>query len=302
MVSDDTEHTVMVAQALCAAPDDVALFGKELGRRLRWWLLGVPAGIGFATLRAIIKLWLGYGPSHSGVFSAGNGPAMRSPILGAAIDDLPMLAQFVETSTILTHTDPKAFHGALATAIAAWCNRRGIHTGEQFLSHYQHVADLAAGDEFTSLLTDIVTSVNDGESTAQYAERLGCGRGVSGYVYRTVPVALHAWLSHPTDYRTAVTTVIRCGGDTDTTAAIVGAIVGSGVGTDGIPAAWINGLGEWPQSVCWLELLAQSTANTVTTNVRTPVPKTTPGLRLLRNGLFFAIVLAHVARRMLPPN
>jgi len=57
MVSDDTEHTCMVAQALCASPSDPEVFTRQLGRRLRWWLLGLPAGIGSATLRATLTLW-----------------------------------------------------------------------------------------------------------------------------------------------------------------------------------------------------------------------------------------------------
>src|SRR5579872_6972076 len=51
MVSDDTEHTCMVAQALCEAPRDPGRFARALARLLRRWLVGVPAGIGLATLR-----------------------------------------------------------------------------------------------------------------------------------------------------------------------------------------------------------------------------------------------------------
>ncbi len=301
MVSDDTEHTVMVAQALCASPDDSARFAQELGRRLRWCLLGVPAGIGFATLRAILKLWCGFGPTRSGVFSAGNGPAMRSPILGAAINVLPTLRRFVQASTYLTHTDPKACRGALATAVAAWCSKRGIDDGTAFLRHYHETTNDDRNAEFDSLLDGVVASVCDGEATADYAVRLGCERGVSGYVYRTVPVSLHAWLSHPADYRSAVTAVIHCGGDTDTTAAIVGAIVGSGVGPTAIPAEWISGLWEWPQTVRWMERLAGITAQAMKTSLPQASPRVFPGVGWIRNSLFFGIVLAHIARRMAPP-
>jgi ADP-ribosylglycohydrolase len=83
MVSDDTEHTLFVAQALLAHPNDPAAFQRCLAWKLRLWLLGLPAGIGFVTLRAILKLWLGFPPTRSGVHSAGNGPAMRSGIIGA---------------------------------------------------------------------------------------------------------------------------------------------------------------------------------------------------------------------------
>ncbi|HEX9326135.1 MAG TPA: ADP-ribosylglycohydrolase family protein, partial [Reyranella sp.] len=56
MTSDDTEHACMVAQALIVSAGDEDRFLKSLGRRLRWWLLGLPAGIGRATLRATFKL------------------------------------------------------------------------------------------------------------------------------------------------------------------------------------------------------------------------------------------------------
>ena len=95
MVSDDTEHTLFVAQALLAHPNDPVAFQRCLAWKLRLWLLGIPAGIGFATLRAILKLWLGFPPTRSGVHSAGNGPAMRSAIIGAYFFDEPLGASGV---------------------------------------------------------------------------------------------------------------------------------------------------------------------------------------------------------------
>src|SRR6185436_13260095 len=111
MVSDDTEHTYMIAQSLMVAPQDVEAFAMDFAARLRWWLLGVPAGIGRATLRAILKLWVGFGPHRSGVFSAGNGPAMRSAILGVAIQDRDRLLTFNRLAARIIHTDPKAEQG-----------------------------------------------------------------------------------------------------------------------------------------------------------------------------------------------
>src|SRR5262249_61199129 len=72
MVSDDTEHACMTAQALLSCPDDADAFARSLAWRLRFWLSGLPAGIGSATLRGILKLWLGFPPRSSGVWSAGN--------------------------------------------------------------------------------------------------------------------------------------------------------------------------------------------------------------------------------------
>ncbi len=44
MLSDDTEHTFMVAQSLLDAPTDVDAFARRLAWRLRFWLLSLPAG------------------------------------------------------------------------------------------------------------------------------------------------------------------------------------------------------------------------------------------------------------------
>src|SRR5829696_7451472 len=82
MFSDDTEHACMTAQALLVSGGEPTRFVRSLAWRLRWWLLGCPLGIGRATLKACLKLWFGVPPDRSGVFTGGNGPCMRAPILG----------------------------------------------------------------------------------------------------------------------------------------------------------------------------------------------------------------------------
>ena len=123
MVSDDTEHLCMVSQALIESGGDVEVFRKSLAKRLKGWLLLLPAGIGLATLKATIRLWLGVSPEKSGVYSAGNGAAMRASILGVVIgnkaEDREKLRAFVRASSRLTHTDPKAEYGAYAVALAS---------------------------------------------------------------------------------------------------------------------------------------------------------------------------------------
>ncbi len=122
MLSDDTEHALFVAQSLLRHPADADAFQRRLAWHLRWWFAGLPAGIGLATARACLKLWLGFPPGCSGVFSAGNGPAMQSALIGGYLHDQPeMLHRFALASTQLTHTDPKAAVGAEAIALlAAW--------------------------------------------------------------------------------------------------------------------------------------------------------------------------------------
>lgn len=301
MVSDDTEHTCMVAQSLIASGGNINAFRRYLGWRFRFWLLGLPAGIGLATLRSIVWLWAGFGPHKSGVYSAGNGPAMRAAILGAAIDDPRSLREFVRASTRITHTDPKAEYGAFAVALAAQLARRHESvSGAQFLDQMQSCLG-GEGGELISLIEDATNSADGGQSTESFAESLGLSRGVSGYVYHSVPVAVHAWLAHPRDIRSAVTSVIRCGGDTDSTAAMVGGIVGTAVGKEGVPTDWIDHLIEWPRSVSWMERLGAQLDSSIHAVARDrPIKLPVWGL-LPRNVFFLLVVLVHGFRRLFPP-
>lgn len=127
-------------QALIASSDDDGVFARQLASRLRVWLLALPAGVGLATLKATLKLCLGFPPHRSGVLSAGNGPAMRSAVLGAAIDDMDLLRRLVRASTRLTHTDPKAEYGAMAVAVAAnMSSHDKLNDGASYMSQYSTV-------------------------------------------------------------------------------------------------------------------------------------------------------------------
>ena len=302
MVSDDTEHACMTAQALIAPADDDSAFRQQLALQLRRWLVMLPAGTGMATARATIKLLVGVPPHRSGVFSAGNGPAMRSPILGAAIDDIDVLKRFVRISTRMTHTDPKAEYGALAVALATQCASRGVHNEPARFA--QALAELLVNqpaEEFLDLVNRAVDSANRDESAATFARSLGLGRGVSGYIYHTVPVVLQSWFRNQHDFRAAICDVIACGGDTDSTAAILGGIVGAAVGKDGLPAEWLKGLWEWPRSAKWIENLAAELYAVRATGVGRRPPRLPVWGVVPRNLLFLAVVLFHGFRRLLPP-
>lgn len=307
MFSDDTEHACMTAQAILTSGGDLDRFKRSLGRRLRWWFACLPAGIGHATLKACLKLWCGFSPDRSGVFSAGNGPAMRSPILGACFgNDCDRLRAFVRASTRLTHTDPKAECGALAVAWATHRAAETRHTSPPMPAAFvAELRELLAGEAASEALLPsldlLVVNHEAGKTIAEFAAAIGLGRGVSGYIYHTVPVALYAWLRHPNDYRSAVQATIRCGGDTDTVAAIAGAIIGARVGKSGIPREWLDGIIDWPRSVRWVESLAARLAD----GTWRDSPQLAQSLALwalpFRNAVFFVWVLLHVFRRFLPP-
>lgn len=303
LCSDDTEHTCLIAQSIIVSGGDEEIFARDFAWRLRGWLLGCPAGIGFATLRSILKLWLFVPGSWRGVHSAGNGPAMRSALIGICFaDDEGRLCRINRLAARMTHTDPKAECGALAIALAARCSMRGQGAATFLADLARLAAPLgAASAELLDLATRARNSADAGESTETFAGSLGCAAGVSGYMYHSAPVVLHAWLAHPLDYRAAVTSIIRCGGDTDTTAAMLGAIVGAGVGRPGIPEKWIEDLVEWPRTCSWMESLARKAVQAGQSGERGAAHPLSIVALALRNAGFFVLVLIHGLRRLLPP-
>ncbi|HRJ06945.1 MAG TPA: ADP-ribosylglycohydrolase family protein [Prosthecobacter sp.] len=62
MLSDDTDHALMLAAALRRHCDDAAAMQRDFGRQLRWWLAALPAGVGLSTARAILRLWTVFQP------------------------------------------------------------------------------------------------------------------------------------------------------------------------------------------------------------------------------------------------
>lgn len=299
MISDDTEHTLMVAQALLESSHDLALFEQAFARKLRWWLASLPAGVGFATLRAILRLWSGQPPRRSGVWSAGNGPAMRSAILGVFfVDDPVARGLFVQAATEITHRDPRALTAALAVAETAAWMAQARDDVEALLARLEGLGTYA---EWPAIIARLRAALEEAAPVSAFAQGLGATKGVSGYALQSVPVAIYAALRHRDEFATAVSEVIACGGDTDTTGAITGALVGARVGVTGIPQEWRDGLADWPRSLALLERVA------VKLERQRASPPALGAVRYcwpavpLRNLVFLGVVLAHGLRRALPP-
>jgi len=299
MVSDDTEHAFFVAQSLLDSPTSAGRFRRNLASRLRWWFLGLPAGVGMATARACLKLWFGVSPERSGVFSAGNGPAMRSALLGAFFaDDATRRREFVTASTRLTHTDPRAETAALAVAeAAAWI----VSEPTPLNSLLGRLRACGSSDEWCRICHRLEEALGASESVQEFACSLGLDHGVTGYAFHTVPVAIYAWLRHPNGFRSALIEALECGGDTDTVGAIVGALVGCGVGEKKIPPEWLHNLWEWPRTPQKMrEAATRLTQAKVGHRPHPQVRYFWLGV-LPRNLFFFLLVVGHGFRRLLPP-
>jgi ADP-ribosyl-[dinitrogen reductase] hydrolase len=290
MVSDDTEHAVMTLLSLCDSAGDEQKFGKCLARRLRWWLASVPAGIGLATARSIIKLWLGFRPSSSGVFSAGNGPLMRAPVIGVwFVDNLAKRESFIRVSTAITHRDPRAVEAALLIAEAAAIAARSSETWDKIIDQLERYVESA---EMKERFAKLRTHLCDQSSVSDFANSFSRKKGfVSGFAPDTCAVALYAWLLHRGDFRATVESVILAGGDTDTVAFVAGSLAGAECGMEGLEASWLNKLKDWPLNLTFLKNAGH--------HPKGNFPQWP--LLLIRNFVFLIIVLTHGFRRLLPP-
>lgn len=280
MVSDDTEHAVMTVQAFIKSAGDEQKFRQSLKRRLILWLMALPAGVGMATGRSIFKMMLGL--SNTGVYSAGNGVAMRASVLGVLCDNLEQLQKLIKISSRLTHTDPKAEQGALLIALLAWLEcRHGDWDNTQCLAFIEPFIEV----ELWHLIENYQPSPK---------------HGITGYIYDTVPAVVQAWQKYRNQPLDGLNYLIAQGGDTDTVGAIFGGIVGVRHGE----ALFSQMQGVWCEPVLtekWLKKLATQ-ANMVYQTSTPQTPLRFGGVRtLVRNMGFLGIVLLHGFRRLLPP-
>ncbi len=286
----------MLARALLRHGDDAAAFQRAFAWKLRWWLLAFPASVGMGTAKAVIRLWLGFPAHRSGVQSAGNGAAMRSAIIGVVlVEDEAKRREFALASCRVTHRDPRAEESALLVTEAAALATKQASTPDIL----QTLAPLITSEEMKGRFAKLVPALEAGKSVREYAAEIGCERGVSGFAPNTMAVALFAWLRHRGDFATTLEAVISCGGDTDTVAAITGALAGTEVGEAGMPREWISGIMEWPRSVEYMRQLPVIVAGM-------PPPlfilQSFFALATLTRNLFFLmVVLLHGFRRLLPP-
>jgi ADP-ribosyl-[dinitrogen reductase] hydrolase len=221
-ISDDTVQSALVLSALMRCDGDIEVFRTLVGKDLRKWFLAIPPGIGLATIKACCRLLVGISPSRSGVDSAGNGAAMRSAVIGAALCEEPELRmQFVEASARVTHTHPDAIAGAQVIALAASIYAKGGST-----TMMQQIAVLTPGWNWNS------------EEVLE---------NPTGYVIPSVIAAIMCCIYPPrTTLEYGIERAISLGGDTDTIAAMVGGILGADPNFKPVDPSWMRYMG-WPQ-------------------------------------------------------
>lgn len=231
--SDDTMMSLVVATSLIDNngfnPDDLARRYVEL------FTSNTIRGYGKTTLNAINNLIGGKHWSESGIAgSYGNGTAMRAAPFGVYFrHDIPTLIASVKIDSAMTHASEEAEAGSLAVALAA-AHAVNRDTNNLLTRLWEVLPD----SKVKTAIYSLDSLVPSPHITAEQALRL---IGTKCDVRQTVPAAIYCYLRFD-NYQDAVVAAIKAGGDTDTTAAIVGALFGAKHGMQGIDPALIAGV------------------------------------------------------------
>ena len=256
-VTDDTQLAICIARSFAERggfePADIA------AKYVAW--ADHAFDIGRQTLAAIDRLRDGEPYSSAGLTvwrewerkPAGNGSLMRTAPIAVALADRP-LGQLVEAAIVesmITHADPRcalacaAFDAAIAAVIdtpqggaaLVQAARTGLELGAKQL-RAAWASDAVDLEHLERAVVDL-----DSDLAAAVAEQPGVYRAglhvhdTAGFV--RVAFRLAFWHAvHTPSWREAVVDVASRGGDADTNAAIVGALVGARDGAEAIPSAW----------------------------------------------------------------
>lgn len=177
--------------------------------------------------------------------SFGNGAAMRvAPIGLAFFDNSARMRSEAEESAKVTHLHPLGIDGAVlvASAISMLIQTREFDASEFFVQ----LRSVAATEEFQWQLTT--------------AGRLGADEmisfGSSLPAHRSVTTAITCFTCSPNSYVDTISRAIALGDDTDTVAAIAGALSGAYLGINEIPTHLLEKLENGPKGRDYIDKLA----------------------------------------------
>jgi len=199
--------------------------------------------------------WRGYGPGPPMIFgriksgepwysaanglyrggSFGNGSAMRVAPVGLLYSrNLEKLREVAYQSSSITHSHELGKEGA---ALQAFAVALALNTPsdeeidrEAFLSSLQNFIQ----DQLYKKKIAQIRELLGGQDKAKVVAVLGNGIEAP----RSVPTAIYCFLRQPQSYKDTVIYAISLGGDTDTIAAMAGAISGAYLGIEAIPSKW----------------------------------------------------------------
>jgi poly(ADP-ribose) glycohydrolase ARH3 len=259
-VTDDTVLTLAVAEHLADRGGQVDQDALALALA-RAWLADPGRGYGGAVQDLFARVLEGTwwreasGAQFGGAGSWGNGAAMRVAPAGVAAVGMDRVAELAQRSAAVTHAHPLGQVGAVVQACAvALAAASAPDTPVDRAAWCRRLAAAAAAPAYASALRQVAGL---GPDAAPGAVAAAVGNGVAAV--EAVPAALAAFLAHPDRPADAIGFAIRVGGDTDTIAAMTGALAGARCGASALPRPWLRRLEFAGQLAAAADRLAEMT-------------------------------------------
>ena len=245
-VTDDTEQALLVADALIA--DGGRIDPRRLADALDRWERDARARgsldlLGPSTRAAIRAVREGTAPELAGANGTTNGAAMRiAPVgIATAVTDLEDLVGAVEEACLVSHHTSVAIAGAAAVAAVVSAGVDGMSPAVSAALGIAAARSGArrgrwvAGGDVAARIT-WTTELAGRFDTSLAVDRVIALIGTSLATQESVPAAFAMLLLHPDDPWAACCAAASLGGDTDTIAAMTGAMAGAIHGVGAFPA------------------------------------------------------------------
>ena len=259
--TDDTDMTLAVGESIIQSsgvnPEDIAKQFSLHCDLTRGYAIGAIKSV--LSLRAGMK-WYEVARIVFENGSFGNGAAMRvSPVGLFYHHDLEGLRRAAIEQANITHVHPLGQWGAVmqATSIGLAVSQHPKESSKKEGVVVSLREALWGGPiEYLKALNKIEERVAQGKRLDPQEIVLLLGNGVEAHL--SVPSACYIAITYSPDFCEAIRAAISLGGDTDTIAGMVGAIVGAHVGEKGLPIEWIEQLEDGPRGRSFARNLADS--------------------------------------------
>jgi ADP-ribosyl-[dinitrogen reductase] hydrolase len=234
--TDDTAMARNLWRSLIAH-DGALVLDDVLDRHLAW-LAASPPDVGNQTRLALTEAAEGVADAARAVFerrgpevSAGNGSVMYCAPLGVARAGDPVrLRDEAPALSRLTHWDGRCQTACLAVTWTAAALVRGDDPETAVRGALAEVVELEGGEELEFLV--------DQAGRARAIDGPGMG-----FTLFTAGIGLQV-VGEGRGFEEGLRHVVALGGDTDTNAAVAGALLGARHGLDGIPGPWVDRLAD----------------------------------------------------------
>ncbi|HSD29669.1 MAG TPA: inositol monophosphatase family protein [Vicinamibacteria bacterium] len=215
--TDDSEMALALARSIVAR----GAFEREAAAEAyRAWLRSSPFDVG-VTVGAALR-------DQPNPASQANGSLMRVSPLGVYVHAMApaLAAELGRQDSTLTHPNPVCGDAAAAFVVAVG---HAVREGDGPAAAFGAALEWARGAGASILVREAL------EAARHEAPR--CDTGSEGWVKVALQNAFHELL-HASSLEEGVVATVRRGGDTDTNAAIAGALLGAVHGRDAVPGQW----------------------------------------------------------------